>query len=248
MAQPNPSSSFLSKTNGYVDGSIPPPSSTIIADNKTSPNPEFSSWQENDQRVLILLRSSLSEEAMAETLGLNTARDVWRALECAYSHDSVERMQNLRDSLRQLHKGTMSVSDYGRQFKSLCDQLTAIGQPVNDLDKTHWFLCGLGPSFETFSTAQRAVKPRPSFRDLLSQAEGHELFLKSMHGSTVPQAAFVGHQTRGPNNSSNRGSVDPALLRPDEMIMILNLYLVNSNHDQDQETNEYVLQSTDPIH
>ncbi|KAJ9561638.1 hypothetical protein OSB04_006798 [Centaurea solstitialis] len=42
--------------------------------------------------------------------------------------------------------------------------------------------------------------------------------------------------------------VDPALLRPDEMIMILNLYLVNSNQDQDQETNESVLQSTDPIH
>ncbi|KAJ9544861.1 LOW QUALITY PROTEIN: hypothetical protein OSB04_024568 [Centaurea solstitialis] len=42
--------------------------------------------------------------------------------------------------------------------------------------------------------------------------------------------------------------VDPALLRPDEMIMILYLYLVNSNQDQDQETNESVLQSTDPIH
>ncbi|KAJ9544712.1 hypothetical protein OSB04_024419 [Centaurea solstitialis] len=38
-------------------------------------------------------------------------------------------------------------------------------------------------------------------------------------------------------------TVDPALLRPDEMIMILNLYL-----DQDQETNESVLQSTDPVH
>ncbi|KAJ9544353.1 hypothetical protein OSB04_024060 [Centaurea solstitialis] len=45
-----------------------------------------------------------------------------------------------------------------------------------------------------------------------------------------------------------RNLVDPALLRPDEMIMILNLYLVNSNQDQDQETNESVLQSTDPIH
>ncbi|KAJ9549100.1 hypothetical protein OSB04_021643, partial [Centaurea solstitialis] len=41
--------------------------------------------------------------------------------------------------------------------------------------------------------------------------------------------------------------VDPALLRPDEMIMILNLYLVNRFQDQDQETNESVLQSTDPV-
>ncbi|KAJ9545076.1 hypothetical protein OSB04_024783 [Centaurea solstitialis] len=43
-------------------------------------------------------------------------------------------------------------------------------------------------------------------------------------------------------------AVDPALLRPDEMIMILNLYLVNRFQDQDQETNEPVLQSTDPVH
>ncbi|KAJ9535506.1 hypothetical protein OSB04_un001362 [Centaurea solstitialis] len=42
--------------------------------------------------------------------------------------------------------------------------------------------------------------------------------------------------------------VDPALLRPDEMIMILNLYLVNRFQDQDQETNEPVLQFTDPVH
>ncbi|KAJ9536639.1 hypothetical protein OSB04_un000188 [Centaurea solstitialis] len=41
--------------------------------------------------------------------------------------------------------------------------------------------------------------------------------------------------------------VDPALLRPDEMIMILNLYLVNRFQDQDQETNESVLQSTDLV-
>lgn len=189
---------------GHVDGSLTPPPRTITADANTSSNPAYLSWKEDDQRALIILQSSLSEEAMAEVLNLATARDVWRALAVTYSHDSVERMQNLRDSLRQLQKGTMSVSDYGRQFKSLCDQLAAIGHPVDDLDKTHWFLCGLGPSFETFSTAQRAIKPRPSFRDLLSQAEGHDLFLKSMHGSSTLQAAFVAEQPRSSSSSSNR--------------------------------------------
>ncbi|PWA84471.1 zinc finger, CCHC-type, Gag-polypeptide of LTR copia-type [Artemisia annua] len=127
-----------------------------------------SDWYEADQRALLILQASLTEEAMAEVIGLSTAHDVWCALESAYSHDSVERMQNLRDSLRQLQKGTSSVSEYGRKFKGICDQLAAIGHPVDDVDKNHWFLCGLGPSFETFSTALRTVKPRPTFRDLLS--------------------------------------------------------------------------------
>ncbi|XP_052621114.1 uncharacterized protein LOC128126981 [Lactuca sativa] len=49
-------------------------------------------WKEVDQRALLILQSSLSEEAMAETLGLVTAHEIWKALEQAYSHDSRERL------------------------------------------------------------------------------------------------------------------------------------------------------------
>lgn len=73
-----------------------------------------------------------------------------------------------------------------KKFKLLCDQLAAIGQPMEESNKPYWFLCGLGPSFETFSTAHMAVKSRPPFRDLLLQAKGHELFLRSVHGTFSP--------------------------------------------------------------
>ncbi|KAJ9555163.1 hypothetical protein OSB04_009777 [Centaurea solstitialis] len=184
------------KLSGHIDGSIAKPPSTITTNDATNPNPAYATWLDSDQRALILIQSSVSEEAMSEVLGLDDARSVWRALEAAYSHDSVERMQTLRDSLRTLQKGNSSVVDYGRKFKTICDQLSAIGHPVDDMDKSHWFLCGLGPSFETFSTTQRVVKPSPAFRDLLSQAEGHELFLQSIHGSSAPQAAFTATQNR----------------------------------------------------
>ncbi|KAJ0502254.1 putative transcription factor interactor and regulator CCHC(Zn) family [Helianthus annuus] len=103
-------------------------------------------------------------------------------------HVSVERMHTLHDSLRQLQKGNSLVSDFGRKFKSLYDQ--SIGHPMTDEDKRHWFLCGLGSSFETFSTAQRTVKPSPLFRDLLAHTENHELFLQTLNGPNVPPAAF----------------------------------------------------------
>ncbi|GKB69844.1 uncharacterized mitochondrial protein-like protein [Tanacetum coccineum] len=41
---------------------------------------------------------------MVEVIGIATAQEVWLALESAYSHDSVERMQNLIDSFPQLQK------------------------------------------------------------------------------------------------------------------------------------------------
>ncbi|GJW08870.1 zinc finger, CCHC-type containing LTR copia-type gag-polypeptide [Tanacetum coccineum] len=86
-----------------------------------------------------------TEESAAEVLGLTTAHAIWTALETAYSNSSVERIHSLRDSLRNLSKGTSTVSDYGRQFK--------------------------GASFETFSTAIRTTKPFITIRDLLSQAD-----------------------------------------------------------------------------
>ncbi|GKE42295.1 zinc finger, CCHC-type containing LTR copia-type gag-polypeptide [Tanacetum coccineum] len=126
---------------------------------------------------------------MTEVIGLPTARDVWCAFESAYSHDSVERMQNLKplgfsSSIAKRH---LFYFEYGHKFKGIYDQLATIGHLVDDVDKKHWFICGLGSSFKTFSTAIQTVKPRPSFRDLISQDD------KLVHGflSSLATAAFM---------------------------------------------------------
>lgn len=168
--------------------------------------PAYLSWVEINQKVLLILQFSLSEEAMAKVLGLSSSRAVWQALETAYSHDSMEQSQNLKDFLRQLKKGNLSVSDFAKQFKSICDQLAAIGQPVPNMDKSHWFLCGLGLSFKTFSTAHRVVQPRPPFHDLIAQADGHELFVSSLHSfapSPFP-VAFSARHSQQPSRGKGR--------------------------------------------
>ncbi|KAJ0564868.1 hypothetical protein HanIR_Chr06g0256381 [Helianthus annuus] len=117
-------------------------------------------------------------------------------------------MHTLRDSLRQLTKGQSIVAEFGRKFKLICEQLAAIGHAVKEHDKHHWFLCGLGAAFETFSTSQRAIVPRSSFRDLLAQAESHEMFLQSIHASNPPQAAFVAREFRNNHGSNSRSGCD----------------------------------------
>lgn len=64
------------KLLAHVDGSAVPPSATIVADNKTSPNPEYTSWFEKDQQAVILLNSSLSEEEASEVLGLSSSAQI----------------------------------------------------------------------------------------------------------------------------------------------------------------------------
>ncbi|XP_022031504.1 uncharacterized protein LOC110932482 [Helianthus annuus] len=118
----------------------------------------------------------------------------------------------LRDNLRLLQKGSSTVADFGRKFKAICDQLAAIGHPVAETDKCHWFLCGLGPSYEHFSTTYRALGTA-SFRELLAKTENQEIFMLSLHGTQQLSVAFTaqshrsGNQSRSnPNSSySNRG-------------------------------------------
>ncbi|XP_076949297.1 uncharacterized protein LOC143621895 [Bidens hawaiensis] len=83
-----------------------------------------------------------------------------------------------------------------RKFKSITDQLATIGHFVSDEDKRYSFLCGLDSSFEMFSTAQRMVCLAPPFRDLLDQAENHELFLQTLNTQSPPPAAFSAQSNR----------------------------------------------------
>ncbi|KAJ0649515.1 putative RNA-directed DNA polymerase [Helianthus annuus] len=197
------------KLVGHVDGSLPTPPATKSVDSKHVPNPDHTTWLENDQKTILIINSSLTEEAVVEILGLTSARQIWRSLEATYNNTSLERMHLLRDSLRQLSKSSSSVAEFGRKFKAICDQLAAIGQPVTETDKTHWFLCGLGPTFESWSTAIRTNRDPLSFCDLLTKAESQEQFLQTLHPPNPAPVTFVANQTHSRNTSMNRSSLPP---------------------------------------
>lgn len=170
----------------HVDGSENPPPPTITRENTQVANPDFAQWLITDQRTVIILHASLSEEAFAVIVGLTSARDIWVALEAAYSNASVERVQNLRDQLRLITKGEKTVAEFGRAFKLLCDQLAAIGHTPDPMEQRQWFLYGLGPSFESFSASIRSSGLQLSLADLLARAESHELFIRALHGPATP--------------------------------------------------------------
>ncbi|XXG45767.1 hypothetical protein AAC387_Pa02g0758 [Persea americana] len=179
---------------GHVDGTLVPPPPFDPPTSQT-PNTKHLEWKATDQRLLSLLLSSLTEEAMAEAVGLSTSREVWTALENAFSHRSKAREIHLKDDLQLIKRCTRPVTAYTRAFKALCDQLHAIGRPIDRTDKVHWFLLGLGPDFSSFSTAQMAQTPLPCFPDLVSKAESFELFQKSLESPAPSAAAFTA--TRG---------------------------------------------------
>lgn len=63
---------------------------------------------------------------------LKTTSEVWIALTDAYARESQEREFYLRSQLQIFKKGSSSISNYIRKFKGLCDDLAAIGKPIED--------------------------------------------------------------------------------------------------------------------
>lgn len=84
-----------------------------------------------------------------------------------------------------MQKGTTPVSEFGCKFKVICHQMATVGHPFDETNKAHWFLCGLGSGFQSFSTSQRTVKLSPTFLNLLSYVESHEIFMTSLHIAIV---------------------------------------------------------------
>ena len=103
---------------------------------------------------------------MAEAVGLSTSRKVWIALENTFSHRSKAHEIRLKDDLQLMKRDTRPVTAYARAFKPLCDQLHAIGHPVDGTNKVHWFLRSLEPDFSNFSTAQMVQTPSLAFPTL----------------------------------------------------------------------------------
>ncbi|KAG6736096.1 hypothetical protein POTOM_061203 [Populus tomentosa] len=143
---------------------------------------------------------------MVEVLGLSTSHAVWTALESSFCHRSKIHEIHLKDEPQHLKRGSRSVPEYSYSFKAFCDQLVAIGSPVDDTDKIHWFLRGLGSEFANFSTIQLSISPLPSFRDLVSKAKSSEFFQKSLETPVLPSAAFAvtkGHFNQQQNRAAN---------------------------------------------
>jgi hypothetical protein len=174
----------------HVDGTNNSPPPVVTSGDKTATKPEYTTWLSADLETCVILQASLSEEAAMLVVNLPTARQIWTSLEAAFGNTSIERVHTLRDQLRLTQKGSKTVAEYTRMFKSLCDQLAAIDHPVDADDQVHWYLCGLGPTFKNFSTSVRSNRPPPSISDLMIRAESHKLFLRALHGPATSAVAF----------------------------------------------------------
>ncbi|KAF8414003.1 hypothetical protein HHK36_002001 [Tetracentron sinense] len=137
---------------------------------------------------------------MSEVLGFHHSHEAWRALEVSFSHRSKTRELQLKDELQLMQRGSQSIAEFSRTFKGLSDQLAAIGRPIDDTDKVHWYLRALGPDYKIFSTTMMSQLPLPSFAEIVPKALSHEIFELLVSHSSSNSAYFVQQTSKATGN------------------------------------------------
>ncbi|XVE76327.1 hypothetical protein DITRI_Ditri12bG0163200 [Diplodiscus trichospermus] len=101
-----------------------------------------------------------------------------------------------------------TIAEHICTFKSLCDNLAAIGKPVSDKEKVFYLLTSLGPQYKTFTIAMMKP-PRPTYTKLVSQLQSLDQRRSWFSGNTditsgqfSSQVAFYGQHQHYQQQSS----------------------------------------------
>ncbi|KAF8392663.1 hypothetical protein HHK36_023012 [Tetracentron sinense] len=198
--------------DGFLDGSFCKPQPTIsvggtaAGELKEIPNPRFVAWKRSDHLLKGWINSS--NEVLGLIVGLDTAADVWKALENAFAQDSKERVL-LTQQMKSIEKGMDSLHEYIQKFKSLCDDLVAIGKAVTDDYKVFWLLQGLGQGYETFVTTM-LKPPVPSYSEIVPMLQSHETCTLRHGSSGLGTMAHHGDIDPHGSNSPSMSTLDPS--------------------------------------
>lgn len=202
------------KLLGFVTGQVKAPGATVtVVENEVqvvNPNPDFEAWTCTDQLVKSWLFGTLKEEVLGYVHTLTTSQEVWLALADNFNKSSVAREFDLRRRLQLLSTRGKEFLVYCREFRSLCDQLSSIGRPVDESMKVFTFLNGLSRDYDPISTVIQSSMsryPPPTFSDVVSEVTGFHTRLQSYEtpAEVTPFTAFQTQRTGYNGNQRGRG-------------------------------------------
>lgn len=112
-------------------GSSVAPSLTVTSNvGVESPNPAHTVWFPRDKKLMGILFAILEPEAMVEVLDCTSSRLAWLVLESVFANVSTSHVNQLGEALLSLYRESLTILEYGKNFKTLCDQLSAIGKLI----------------------------------------------------------------------------------------------------------------------
>ena len=113
----------------YIDDTKPCPPQEL---HTSELNLAFVQWRHFDRMVLSWLYSMLTPYIMGQIIGFQTSHDAWMTLHKIFSASSKARIVQLHLEFQTAKKGVDPMLEYILKIKTISDNLTAIGEPVEE--------------------------------------------------------------------------------------------------------------------
>ena len=156
-----------------------PPISTQLDDQSgITVNPAYQTWWRQDQQVLSLIITSLSESVISCVVGKNTTKEAWSALSKHCSFINPSRIMHLHNRLHNTSKGNRSIADFVQDIQRTYDELAATGHPVQETVLIYALLRGLGSSYSTFYAGISSNLSNLCLDDVIEQINSYDKLMK----------------------------------------------------------------------
>ncbi|XP_019175667.1 PREDICTED: uncharacterized protein LOC109170989 [Ipomoea nil] len=204
---------------GFIDGSHPCPAAMIASSVGESssgtttveptPNPH-KAWVQQDQSILSLLISSMSDEVFHLAVGRNTAAEVWKSISTALGSNTQARCLNLLGQFQALRQGNASPADYHGRAEILVEALAQAGSPLSLAEQNLYVLRGLRSEYRSYVASLTANAPvgLPTLSDYLQAADfilGEDFAPPADAGSGSNHTAMYAGRGRDNGNSHADG-------------------------------------------
>ena len=147
-----------------------PPISTQLGDQGgITVNLAYQTWWCQDQQVLSLIVTSLSESVISCVVGKNAAKEAWSALSKHCSSTNPSHIMHLHNRLHNTSKGTRSIADFVQDIQRTCDELVAVGHPIQETISIYALLRGLGSSYSTLCAGISSNLSNMCLDDVIAQ-------------------------------------------------------------------------------
>jgi hypothetical protein len=167
-------------------------------------------WTRDDFTVKSWLYGSISTELLTMVASSSSsAATIWTALENLFRDNKKARAIHLEAEFRGLPQGSMSVSEYCAQLKSLADALADVDQPVTDDTLVLTLLNGLHDDYSALRSFIPLQTPFPSFLQVRSSLILEEKSKKKKSSVSAMVSSVSTDSTARGDRSSDRAPDRP---------------------------------------
>ncbi|RVW40422.1 Retrovirus-related Pol polyprotein from transposon RE1 [Vitis vinifera] len=189
----------------FIDGSHPAPPTTITTNNVVSTNPAYQTWLRQDKLLFGALVGTLSPTLVPLITQSKTSYEAWKILANTYARPSRGHIKQLKDHLKNITKGSQSITDYMQSIKTRADELAALGKPLDQEDLIEKVLEGLNENYQSIIDAVNGRDSTISFDELHEKLINKELSLRNkISPSPLPASVHATNVRSTPWSVTNR--------------------------------------------